>query len=85
MCSAICSAKRSPQNTIESNATRTHDERATLFLIRPRQPAHGLEDLDARVVVDEDRVRVFLAVNEYASVVGPYASVIDSLRCDELE
>ena len=37
---------------------RTDDEGAALLLVGARQPAHGVEHLDARVRVDEDRVGV---------------------------
>lgn len=40
----------------------THDEGAALLLVGAGEPAHGVEDLYARVIVDKDRIGFFFPV-----------------------
>ena len=51
---------------------RTYDESTALLLVGARQPRHGVEDLDARVIVDKDRVRVVLAVRLQNALAHPH-------------
>ena len=53
-------------------APYTHDEGAALLLVGAREPRHGVEDLDARVIVDKDRVRVVLAVRLQNALAHPH-------------
>ena len=40
----------------------TYDEGGALLLVRAGEKRHGVHDLDAGVIVDEDCIRVFLPV-----------------------
>ena len=46
----------------------TYNESTTLFLVGAGKPRHGVQDLDARVVIDKDGIVIVLTVTKDASV-----------------